>query len=245
MIIPTIEELFEIKAHLGHKKEYSDPRFRKYLFVLREGTFIIDLEKTQEELKKALGFLSKISQEGKVVLFIGTKKQAKKITEEIAKKYSIPYVTHRWLGGTLTNFDTILKNIKSLENLEEKVNSEEFTKLSKKEQTMIKKELERFKKSFEGLRTLKKIPDCLFIVDAAYENIAVTEANKLDIPIVAICDSNSNPAKIAWSIPANDEAEKSVELIVKLIGEAINEGGKQSKNKKLKKIILSGANNGH
>lgn len=221
MNIPSIKELFGISAHLGHKKEYSDPRFKKYIFGIRDGIYIIDLEKTQNELEKALEYLKNLVKENKVVLFVGTKRQAKEITRKIAQKCSMPYIVSRWLGGTLTNFETILGRIKNLEGLENKIDSPEFSKLSKKEQSLNKKEMESLKKSFEGLKNLHKLPDCLFVIDTAYEDIAVKEASKLNIPIVGICDSNANPELIIRPIPMNDEAQKSVETIVTLVGEAL------------------------
>lgn len=221
MKTPALKELFEKKMHFGHKKEYSDPRAKKYIFGIRDGVYIIDLEKTLLELTKALEFVAKSAKEGKTILFVGSKKQAKSIVEKVAKESNMPYITWRWLGGTLTNFETILKNIKRLEFLEEQTNPDNAGKISKKDVTKMKKELEKMKKSFDGIRNLKKLPDCLFVVDAVYEKIAVAEAIKLKIPIVAICDTNANPSVIDYPIPANDEAESSVEFVVNLIGKAI------------------------
>jgi len=226
MNIPSVKELFAANCHLGHKKEHSDPRFKKYIFGIRDGIYILDLEKTQSQLTKVLEFLKLFSKEGKTVLFVGTKRQAKEITKQTAEKISMPYVVSRWLGGTLTNFETIQSNIKNFEQLENKIISPEFAKLSKKEQSRDKKEAESKKKSFEGLKKLKKLPDALFVVDTAHENIAVLEAKKLGIPIIGVCDTNANPDLIAEIIPANDEAKKSIELIVSLAGEAIASGKK-------------------
>lgn len=226
MNIPSVKDLFAANCHLGHKKEHSDPRFKKYIFGIRDGIYILDLEKTQSQLTEVLDFLKTFSNEGKTVLFVGTKRQAREITKKIAEKTSMPYIVSRWLGGTLTNFETIQSNISRFEELENKINSPEFAKLSKKEQSRDKKQAEGMKKSFEGLRKLKKLPDALFITDTAYENIAVLEAKKLGIPIIGVCDTNANPELVQEIIPANDEAKKSVELIVSLVGEAIASGKK-------------------
>jgi small subunit ribosomal protein S2 len=221
MKTPTLKELFENKLHFGHKKEYSDPRAKQYIFGIRDGVYIIDLEKTLLELNKALEFLAKMVKENKTILFVGSKKQAKGVIEKVAKNAKMPYISWRWLGGTLTNFETIQKNIKRLESLEEQTKPENSDKFSKKDLTKMKKELEKMKKFFDGIRALKKLPDCLFVVDAVYEKNAVAEANKLKIPVVAICDTNANPKIIDFPIPANDEANSSVEFIVNLVGEAI------------------------
>lgn len=226
MNIPSVKDLFAANCHLGHKKEHSDPRFKKYIFGIRDGIYILDLEKTQSQLTEVLDFLKTFSKEGKTVLFVGTKRQAREITKKIAEKTSMPYIVSRWLGGTLTNFETIQSNINRFEELENKINSPEFAKLSKKEQSRDKKQAEGMKKSFEGLRKLKKLPDALFITDTAYENIAVLEAKKLGIPIIGVCDTNANPELVQEIIPANDEAKKSVELIVSLVGEALTSGKK-------------------
>ncbi len=223
MKTPALKELFEKKLHFGHKKEYSDPRSKKYIFGIRDGIYIIDLEKTLAQLMEASEFLAKMAKEKRTILFVGSKKQAKSIIEKVAKEVNMPYISWRWLGGTLTNFETILKNIKRLEFLEEQTKPDNSTKLSKKDLTKIKKELEKMKKSFDGIRGLKKLPDCLFVVDAAYEKIAIEEANKLKIPVVAICDTNANPNIVDFPIPANDEAESSVEYLVTMAGKAIKE----------------------
>lgn len=226
MNIPSVKELFAASCHLGHKKEHSDPRFKKYIFGIRDGIYILDLEKTQTQLTEVLEFLKLFSKEGKTILFVGTKRQAREITKKIAEKVSMPYIISRWLGGTMTNFETIQGNINHLSQLESKIKSPEFAKLSKKQQSRDKKEAESMEKSFEGLKNMKKLPDALFIVDTAHENIAVLEANKLGIPIVGVCDTNANPDQVAKVIPINDEAKKSVELVVNLVGEAIASGKK-------------------
>lgn len=221
MAIPTIEQLFSNYVHLGHKKEHSDPRYQKYIFSIRDGIYIIDLEKTQTQIEEAIKFLNQVIKDKKTILFVGTKNSAKEICKKVASDHGMPYIDSRWLGGTLTNFETILANIKRMNNAKALIESDEFKKLPKKEQIGIKKDLEKMQKSFEGIKDLKKLPDCLFVVDAAYEKNAVAEANKLNIPIVAICDSNSDPIKITVPVPANDEAKLSVELVVKTINDGL------------------------
>lgn len=229
MQLPTLEEMLKVGVHFGHKKQRSHPKAKKNIFCLREGIYVIDLGKTQELLKRALDYFSKVTKEGRTILFVGTKKQAKRIVEEAAKKVNMPYITHRWLGGTLTNFETVRKNIKHLEELEKKKESEEYQYFTKKEKLKLDEEIAKLHQIFDGIIEMKKLPDCLFVVDAVEEDIAIKEANKKGIPIVAICDTNANPEKVDYPIPANDEALKSIEMMVGLVAEGILEGRKNQK----------------
>lgn len=229
MNIPTIEEMFALGMHFGHKRERSHPMAKQYTYVLKNKIYVINLEKTQKKLAEALDFLTKVAKEDKVILFVGSKRQARETVGKYAALCEMPYVNYRWLGGTLTNFETIQKNLKTLTDLESQKQSEEYKAMLKKEKKHFDEKLAKFEKSFGGLKTLKNLPDCLFIVDAAEESNAVCEARKRNIPIVAICDTNSNPELIDWPIPANDDAEKSIELIVSLASQAIKEGKKNIK----------------
>lgn len=225
--LPTIEEMFEAGVHFGHKKERSHPRSKKFVFTIRNGIFVINLEKTLDLLKEAMEYLSKISKEGKTILFVGTKRQTKKIVEEVAKKCGMPYVSYRWLGGTLTNFETVRKSIKHLEELEKEKESEEYKVYTKKEKLKLDEEITKLHQTFDGILEMKNMPDCLFVVDAAEEDNAINEARIKEIPVVAVCDTNANPNKVDFPIPANDEAAKSIEMMVNLAQEAILD----SKNK--------------
>lgn len=219
--MPKLIEMMEAGVHFGHKKERSHPKAKDFIFTLREGIFIIDLDQTNERLEKALSFLKKEIDEGRTVLFVGTKRQAREMVKNLAKEADAPYITQRWLGGTLTNFETIKKNIKELERLEEQVKTQEFVSLTKKEQKVITDKLAKLQEVFGGIRNLKSLPDALFIVDAHHENLAVMEANRMKIPVVAICDTDSDPTKITYPIPANDDAAKSLELIMGEVEKAV------------------------
>jgi len=227
--IPTLEEMIKVGAHFGHKRQRSYPKAKKYIFCQRDGIYIINLEKTQELLKSALEFLTLSAKHGKTILFVGTKKQAKKIVEESAKKVGMPYVTERWLGGTLTNFATVRRSIKYLHELEDKKSSEEFKAFTKHERTKIEEEIKKLHKVFDGILKMEKLPDLMFVLDASKENNAVQEAIKKEIPVVAICDTNANPDIIDYPVIANDEAVKSIEMMVNLITEAVLEGKEGNK----------------
>ena len=222
--LPTLKEMIEAGIHFGHKRERSYPKAKKYIFGLRDGIYIIDLEKTSELLESALSFLTKTVGEGKTILFVGTKKQAKKSVEESAKKTGMPYMTERWLGGTLTNFETVRRSIKHLSGLEDKKNIEEYKTYTKHERAKLEEEVAKLHRVFDGIIKMEKMPDVVFVFDTAKEDNAVKEAIKKGIPIVGICDTNANPELIDYPIIANDEALKSVELIINLITDAVMEG---------------------
>ncbi len=215
--MPTLVELLEAGSHFGHKKERSHPRAKDFIFTLKEGVYVIDLDKTRDYLEKALDFLKRQASSGKTVLFVGTKRQAKDIVKRVAENVHMPYVTHRWLGGTLTNFETIKRNLTELERLENQTKSPEYEALTKKEKKIITDKLNRLKIIFEGIKELKNLPDAIFIVDAHKESGVIAEANRMEIPVVAICDTDANPDKINYPIPSNDDAPKSIEMIMGLI----------------------------
>ena len=217
----TLTELLETGAHFGHKKERSFPKAKKFTYTIRDSIYVIDLEKTIEQLKKAIQFLRKTIQDDKTILFIGTKRQAKEAVKKTAENLNSPYVVERWLGGTLTNFETIAKNLKQLEKLEELVKSQEFQKYTKKERKRIEEKMEKMLGIFGGVRKMTKLPDVLFIVDTAREDVAVKEANKMEIPTVGICDTNANPDLIDYPIPANDDSEKTIVLLMSKIEEEL------------------------
>lgn len=239
--MPTLIEMLEAGVHFGHKKERSHPKAKEFIFTIREGVYVIDLEKTRDYLKKAITFLKQKISEGKTILFVGTKKQAKELIKKGATDLGMPYVDHRWLGGTLTNFETVRRSITEMERLESQLNSPEFKSLTKKEQKIITEKLNRLKLSFEGVKTMKNLPDVIFVLDTAREDIVVAEANRMEIPIVGITDTDANPEKITYPIPANDDAPKSLEMILSEVFNAVKEGqgfkGKEAKQEKTKEEI--------
>ena len=217
-----IKGLLEAGAHFGHKSEKWNPKMKPFIFTKKSGIHVIDLIKTKEKLEEALDFIQKASSEGKIILFVGTKKQAQEIIKTEAEKAKMPYVVNRWLGGTLTNFQTVIKQVKKLNSLRSEKEEGEWNKFSKKEQAMKQKELERLEDTIGGLEDLKDLPDTLYIVDIVKENLALKEAKKLDIPVVGVVDSNSNPELVDYPIPANDDALKVIKLITEKVAEAIS-----------------------
>jgi len=218
--MPTLMEMLEAGVHFGHKKERSHPKMKDYTFTLREGIFIIDLDKTRDSLESALEFLKQEYSAGKTILFVGTKRQAKIALQETAELAGMPYVVKRWLGGTLTNFATVKKSITEMESLEARTKSPEFEALTKKEKKIVTDKLEKLQGIFTGIKDLKNLPDVVFVIDANREKLAVDEASKMGIPVVAVADTDADPTKINYLIPANEDAVKSVELIMDEIATA-------------------------
>jgi len=215
--MPTLTELLEAGAHFGHKKERSYPRAREFTYTIRDSVYVIDLEKTLERLKIALEYLQKAVRKGQIILFVGTKRQAKEVIKKTAQSLNMPYVVERWLGGMLTNFETINKSLKRLSEIEELIKSEDFSKYTKKERMRLEEKKAKLKAIFEGLLKMGKLPNALFVVDTAHEKVAVLEARRMNIPIVGICDTNANPDLIDYPIPANDDSEKAIQLILSTI----------------------------
>jgi len=206
--------MLETGVHFGHKKERSHPRMKDYIYTLRDGVYVIDLEKTKDLLEKATAFLKRETQSGKTILFVGTKRQARDIVMDLAEKLGAPYVIHRWLGGTLTNFETVRKSLNELERLEAQMKTTEFEALTKKEKKLIEEKQEKLLSVFGGIRQLKSLPDAIFVVDANREKIVLEEASRMNIPVVGMCDTDADPTKITYPIPSNDEAAKAIELIL-------------------------------
>ena len=219
-----MKQLLEAGAHFGHRTRRWNPKMQPYIFTARKGIHIIDLQKTLKSIDEAYDFLKNSVMDKKRVLFVGTKKQAQQIVDDEARRSGEFFVNNRWLGGLLTNFKTIKSRIDKLEQLTEYVESEEFSKLPKKEQATIRRNLEKLEKNLGGLRGMKKIPDILFIIDPKKEEIAVKEANLLKIPIIATVDTNCDPDVIDYVIPANDDAIRTIMLIVSKMADAIIEG---------------------
>lgn len=224
--LPTVEELFNAGAHFGHQKYKSHPKTKKLLFDVINGVYIIDLEHSRAMIESAASFLKRQSAQGKTILLLGTKRQAKAKIEEIGKQLEIPYITNKWLGGMLTNFTTIKSSLKKLEDLTAETQGEDWSKKSKKTQAMVQTQIDRLHRNLDGIKKLEKVPDLLVVVDIAEEKTAVTEAAKLGIPVVGIADTNADYSIIDYPILANDDSFKTVELILDALAEAISEGKK-------------------
>jgi len=224
----SIEKMLEAGVHFGHSKEKWNPKMKPYIFGRRETIHIIDLLQTYEKLKEALNFVADIAAKGGKILFVGTKRQARDLVKKAAELCSMPYVNERWLGGTFTNFETIKKQIEKLKDLEEKEKTGEFKKYTKKEQLVIKEEIDKLKDLFGGLSGLDKLPEAIFIVDIVRDHTPVTEARKIGIPIIALVDTNANPELVDYPIPANDDAVKAIELMCNVVAETILENYKKS-----------------
>ncbi|MCM8759940.1 MAG: 30S ribosomal protein S2 [Candidatus Omnitrophica bacterium] len=219
----TVKELLEVGAYFGHPSRQFDPRIRPYLFGKRQGIYIIDISKTCEKIYQAAEVLQKFVKENKPILFVGTKKQAHDAVKAVAEKTGQPYVNYRWIGGTLTNFETIRKRIERLEEIEKLEETGQISYYTKKEAALIMKEKEELLKKFSGIRNLKTLPGILVVVDVKKEINAVSEAKKLGIPVVGIVDTNGNPEIVDYPIPANDDGIKSIQLLLEKLGEAIKE----------------------
>ncbi len=220
----TMKDLLECGVHFGHQKRRWNPKMKKYIFGVRKNIYIIDLQQTLRHIKYVYNIVRDAAMEGKTVLFVGTKKQAIDAIKEHAERCGMPYVNHRWLGGMLTNFKTIQKSIRKLEIIEKMQESGQVNLLTKKERLILERRRAKLEKVLGGIRHMKKIPDMLFIIDTVKEKIAVAEANKLGLPIVAPVDTNCNPDVIDYPIPGNDDAIRSVNLFCKTIADAIIEG---------------------
>lgn len=220
----TLEDLLKAGVHFGHLTRRWNPKMESYIFMQRNDIHIIDLKQTLSHLQTAYNAMKEISATGEQILFAGTKNQAKEIIQNEAIRCGMPYIAERWLGGTLTNFSTIKKSIRHLENLEKMVLDGTVENLTKKERLGINREIGKMKLVFSGIQDLKRIPAALFLVDIRAQEIAVREAKKLDIPIFAIVDTNCDPELIDYPIPGNDDSSKSIGLITKLMADAVMEG---------------------
>jgi small subunit ribosomal protein S2 len=221
MPVPEVKEMLEAGVHFGHLTKRWNPKMKKFILTEKNGIYVIDLSKTQECLQKAIDAVKKIRHSGKSILFVGTKKTIKDCMKEEATRCGMYYVTERWLGGMLTNFSTVKKSIKRLEEIEKMETDGLFKEITKKEVLSLNKERAKLEGIFSGIRNMKTLPGALFVVDSEHEEIAVHEANRLRIPVIAIVDTNSDPDKVAFPIPGNDDAIKSVGLLTRVISDAI------------------------
>lgn len=224
--------MLDAGVHFGHLTRKWDPRMAPYIFMERNGIHIIDLNKSLACLHEAQEALKTIVRSGRKVMFVATKKQAKDIVEEEASRLRMPYVTERWLGGMLTNFATIRKSLKKMASIDKLMKDEAYLNLAKRERLMISREKAKLEKTLGGISELTRLPAALFIVDIKREHIAVREANKLNIPVFAMVDTNSNPDNVDFPIPANDDAWKSINLVVKSLSASIEEGLMERKKDK-------------
>ena len=224
MAVISMKQLLEAGVHFGHQTRRWNPKMAPYIFTERNGIYIIDLQKTVKKVDEAYDFLRSVAEEGKSILFVGTKKQAQEAVKEEALKSGMFYVNERWLGGMMTNFATIRKSINRLKELEAMEEDGTFEVLSKKEVLALKREQEKLEKSLGGIKDTEELPGALFIVDPRKERIAVAEAKKLNIPIVAIVDTNCDPDEIDYVIPGNDDAIRAVKLLTSRMADAVIEG---------------------
>ena len=224
MSVVSMKALLEAGVHFGHRTRRWNPKMRPYIFTERSGIHIIDLQQTMLRLNDYYNMVRDVVADGGTVLFVGTKRQAQAAIEQEAERAGMPYINQRWLGGTLTNWQTIKQRIDYLLTLERRIDGGEFRNLSKKEQLSIDREVEKLNRRIGGLKTMSRLPDLVFIVDTHMEDLAVKEANKLDISILGMVDTNSDPDPIEYVIPSNDDAIRAVKLIVSIIANAAVEG---------------------
>ena len=225
-----LKDLLDAGCHFGHQAQRWNPKMAPFLYGVRDGVHIFDLAKTKEGLEKAAEFVKDTVAKGGKIIFVGTKRQAQAIVKEEAQKAKMPFITERWLGGIITNWDNIKKSIDKLQDLKTQKEAGELKKYTKKENILIDREIARLERFFGGLVDLKELPAAIFIIDVKKEQAALREADKKNIPVIAIVDSNSDPGMVDWVIPANDDAVGSIKLIVSLIAEAVKRG--QQKDEK-------------
>jgi small subunit ribosomal protein S2 len=240
----TINDLFEAGVHLGHQKRRWNPKSKNFVYDHRGGISIIDLEKTHKYLEQACSFAQEIASKGQKILFVATKKQAQDIVREIATGMRMPFCVSRWLGGCLTNFETVKRSLNKYRRFLAMESDGSLAAMLKKEAAVIRRQMARMHRGFEGMLEAEGLPDALFIVDVNYEDIAVKEATRLHIPIIAMVDTNSDPTPVSYPVPANDDSTKSIRIILETISEAIQIGQaaydtKQFDNNRRRKIVTN------
>lgn len=233
----TMRQMLEAGVHFGHQTRFWNPRMAPYIFGHRNKIHIINLEKTMAKYQEAMGFVRKLAANRGSILFVGTKRQAREIIAEEARRAGMPYVDERWLGGMLTNFKTVKGSIKRLKEMEGMVEDGSIERLSKKEALMTSRELEKLQKSLGGIKELGGLPDALFVIDVGYHKIAITEAQKLGIPVVAVVDTNHAPDGVDYVIPGNDDSSRAIRLYARGVADAVLEGKATS----LQEIVAAGA----
>jgi small subunit ribosomal protein S2 len=232
MTIPTMQELLEAGVHFGHKVSRGHPKMGPFVYGAREGVSIIDLAQSEQKLKEATDAIYNLGKEGKVLLVVATKKQAQEIVTDLAKEGQIPYLTQRWVGGLLTNFDEVKKNIRKLISLKDEQQKGTLSRYTKKEQLLLTRKIEKFERDLGGIANLEKVPDALFVVDAVADRTAVRESIKQGLPIIGMCDTNADPNWFDYPVPANDDGIKSIKLICQTLLDAYKEGKKAAEVKR-------------
>jgi small subunit ribosomal protein S2 len=228
MAVVNMKQLLEAGVHFGHQTRRWNPKMKKFIFTARSSIYIIDLKKTAERIDRAYQMVKSKAATGETILFVGTKKQAKEAVTNEAQRCGMPYVTERWLGGMLTNFQTVRRSLKRLEEIEKMSQDGSFEKFTKKEVLKLEKERKKLEKNLGGIRDMNRLPGVVFVVDTKKEKIGVAEANRLNIPLVAILDTNSDPDLISYPIPGNDDAIRSIRLITRLMADAVMEGRQEA-----------------
>ena len=230
MPVASIIELLEAGVHFGHQTQFWNPKMKPYIYGARNGIYILDLRKTSDLLDAAYELVRDYAAKNKNILFVGTKKQAADVVAEEAQRSGAYYVNRRWLGGMLTNFETIRGRINKLRELEEFIESGHAEKLPKKEQAQLNRQLQKLSKTLGGIKEMRGLPDLIFVVDQKREDIAIAEANKLNIPVICLADTNADPSNISYVIPGNDDAIRSIKLIVSKLADAVLEGKQLKEN---------------
>jgi small subunit ribosomal protein S2 len=223
----TMRQMLEAGVHFGHQTRYWNPKMADYIFGQRNKIHIVNLEKTMAMYQEAVKYVRQLAANRGTILFVGTKRQARDIVAEEAQRASMPYVDHRWLGGMLTNFKTVKASIKRLKDLETMGQDGTFEKMSKREALTLQREMDKLNRSLGGIKEMGALPDALFVIDVGYQKIAVTEANKLSIPIIGVVDTNHSPDGIAYVIPGNDDSSRAIRLYARGVADAILEGRSQ------------------
>lgn len=233
--LPSLQELLEAGVHFGHQVRRGHPRMKPYIYGARDGVHIIDLTQSEKFLKEACDFLYDLGKTGKSLLIVGTKKQAREIVEDLAKSVESPFLTERWIGGFLTNFDEIKKNIKKLAEFKEQKEKGELSKYTKKEQLLLSRKIAKFEKDLRGVVNLEVLPDAILVADAVTDQLAVKEASRMGIKVVAVADSNSDPTIIDYPVPGNDDAIKSIKILMEALVASFEEGVKDAGKAKVAK----------
>lgn len=233
----TMRQMLEAGVHFGHQTRFWNPKMAPFIFGQRNKIHIVNLEKTLVKYNEAMDFVRKLAANRGTIMFVGTKRQAREIVAEEAARASMPFVDERWLGGMLTNFKTVKVSIKRLKDMEAMVEDGSIERLSKKEALMASRELEKLQKSLGGIKELGGLPDALFVIDVGYHKIAITEANKLGIPVVAVVDTNHSPEGVDFVIPGNDDSSRAIRLYARGVADAVLEG----KNAVIQEIVAAGS----
>jgi len=239
MPVASIIELLEAGVHFGHQTQFWNPKMKPYIYGARNGIYVLDLRKTSDLLDAAYELVREYAAKNKNILFVGTKKQAADVVAEEAKRAGAYYVNRRWLGGMLTNFETIRGRINKLREMEEFIENGHIEKLPKKEQAQMNRQLQKLSKTLGGIKEMRGLPELIFVIDQKREDIAIAEANKLNIPVICLADTNADPAGVDYIIPGNDDAIRSIRLIVSKLADAVLEGKQLKENNAVKGKIES------